>query len=551
MRRFVVVVLAAVTVVASLAGAPPAGAEPAYRPPVEAPLTDTFRPPATDYGPGNRGVDYATTEGQPVTAAASGEVTFAGPVGNDLHVVVLHDDGIRTSYSFLAAADVRRGDKVGQGQRVGSAKSAGLHFGARAGDDYIDPQLLLGLGGGNERSERRAFLVDDDESKPLDEVVERRWLLEGLPSGRQVYDWAQARAEALFRSKIALVTAVLDSVYDMWIPLPVYLAAAAVQWERDQATCTPAETPVPTATEIGNDRIIVLVGGLASSTGRADVLDVETSSLGYAPENVYQFSYRADGGPYVPDDSQKDLDAAGALLATQIGDLQRRHPGRRVDVVAHSQGGLVARSAVTRHGARPTTLVTLATPHDGTELASLMAGVDGTRSGGLALDAVGSQRPLGIDLNSTSVLQMAEGSPFLVDLRRNGRWPPRDVTHALSIGAHGDPIVPSRHAYLPGAFNTVVTPNGTPTLNDHGALPGSPEATREIARALARQGPTCRTLVQTLFDDMASLEFSETQDRLVLAATASALYADKKLKLPPERAAIANVKEVGSRLVRR
>ena len=96
MRRFIVV-LAALTVASSMGVVPPAAADPvAYVPPVEAPLTDRFRPPATDFGPGNRGVDYATAEGQVVTAAASGEVTFAGPVGNDRHVVVLHEDGIRT-----------------------------------------------------------------------------------------------------------------------------------------------------------------------------------------------------------------------------------------------------------------------------------------------------------------------------------------------------------------------------------------------------------------------------------------------------------------------
>ena len=428
---------------------------------------------------------------------------------------------------------------------MGTASASGLHFGARAGEDYIDPLTLLGPGRG------RAKLVDDDESKPLDEVVERRRLIDGLPSGRQIYDWARAQAEAKFRSKISMATAVLDSVYDIWIPLPVYLAAAAVQWERDQAICTPESTPVPTAAEIGSDRIALLVGGLASETGDAAVLDVDVETLGYAPENVHQFSYRDDGRPYDAEDTQGDLDAAGERLATRLAELQRRHPGARIDVIAHSQGGLVARSAVTRHGARPTTLVTLATPHDGTELASMAAGVDGTRSGHLALQAVGSQRPGGIDPNSTSVLQMAEGSPFLVDLRRNGRWPPAGITHAVSIGAHGDPIVPSRHAHLQGALNTVVTPFGTPSLNDHDKLPGSPEATREIARALARQGPTCRSLRQTLFDDLASIELSDTQDRMVLAVTASALYADKKLKLPPERAAIAKVKEVGGRLVRR
>ena len=34
-----------------------------YQPPVDAPVTDPFRPPLTPYGPGNRGIDYATVPG--------------------------------------------------------------------------------------------------------------------------------------------------------------------------------------------------------------------------------------------------------------------------------------------------------------------------------------------------------------------------------------------------------------------------------------------------------------------------------------------------------
>src|SRR2546426_469687 len=41
-----------------------------YRPPVEAPVTDPFRPPLTPYGPGNRGIEYATVPGASVHAAA-------------------------------------------------------------------------------------------------------------------------------------------------------------------------------------------------------------------------------------------------------------------------------------------------------------------------------------------------------------------------------------------------------------------------------------------------------------------------------------------------
>ena len=140
----------------------PVGAGPArvaYRPPVDGPLVDVFRPPASRFGPGNRGVDYATEPGTPVRAAAPGEVTFAGPVGGTLHVVVLHADGIRTSYSFLASVAVRRGQRVAADQVVGRAGPS-LHFGARIGDAYVDPLRLLAAG------RRRVWLVPDGNGAP-------------------------------------------------------------------------------------------------------------------------------------------------------------------------------------------------------------------------------------------------------------------------------------------------------------------------------------------------------------------------------------------------
>jgi len=140
-----------------------------YRPPVRAPITDFFRPPADRYGAGNRGVDYDTDPGTAVRASAAGEVVFAGAVGLDRHVVVLHPDGLRTSYSFLASVQVRRGDAVDAGTVVGTSGDR-VHFGVRSGDTYLDPLGLL---------DRPAHLVPESGTAaaalpvPAPAVVER------------------------------------------------------------------------------------------------------------------------------------------------------------------------------------------------------------------------------------------------------------------------------------------------------------------------------------------------------------------------------------------
>src|SRR2546423_125199 len=170
-------VVALLVVAAARAAAAAAGAS-GYQPPVAAPVADPFRPPSSQYGPGNRGLDYATAPGTETKAAADGEVVFAGQVGGTLHVVVLHADGIRTSYSFLSSIRVQRGDTVRQGQVVGTTSAQPFHFGARAGDAYIDPALLFSTG------PPEVHLVPDSERRPKSEANERSGLLDmlgGLP----------------------------------------------------------------------------------------------------------------------------------------------------------------------------------------------------------------------------------------------------------------------------------------------------------------------------------------------------------------------------------
>ena len=128
--------------------APPPGAVPVvfYAAPVQGFIVDPFRPPAHPGAPGNRGLEYATRPGSAVRAAAAGVVTFAGQVGTGRHVTVAHADGVRTSYSFLRSVAVRTGQSVGAGDVLGTT-GASFHFGARIGEAYVDPAVLLGIGG--------------------------------------------------------------------------------------------------------------------------------------------------------------------------------------------------------------------------------------------------------------------------------------------------------------------------------------------------------------------------------------------------------------------
>ena len=76
------------------------------------------------------GVDFAAPTGTPVRAAADGVVVSAGSSGGYGKVVRLrHTRGLETLYGHLSRIDVRRGQRVEQGERIGAVGMTGLATG--------------------------------------------------------------------------------------------------------------------------------------------------------------------------------------------------------------------------------------------------------------------------------------------------------------------------------------------------------------------------------------------------------------------------------------
>ncbi|MEZ5380714.1 MAG: M23 family metallopeptidase [Microthrixaceae bacterium] len=124
-------------------GVAPDGSRPRFAPPVDAPIADPFRAPSGPYGPGNRGIEYATAPGTPVRAIGAGTVAFAGVVAGRGVVSVDHPSGLRSTYTGLASRAVGAGEAVALGQVVGTT-AAHLHLGLRDGRTYLDPAAFFG-----------------------------------------------------------------------------------------------------------------------------------------------------------------------------------------------------------------------------------------------------------------------------------------------------------------------------------------------------------------------------------------------------------------------
>jgi hypothetical protein len=543
--RLVSAALAAVILAAATA-VPPAAASTGgvrYEPPVDGPVVDPFRPPAARWAPGNRGLEYATTPGSPVGAAADGVVVFAGSVGGSLHVTIEHADAVRTSYSFLVSVGVRRGERVRLGQPIGSSADR-FHLGARIDGEYIDPALLFARRlrlhvrlvphDDPERDRRYARMQEASERELLAVLVatEGPGLLDRL--GGAVGAALDAGGEPLRLVVHHTVTARIDRLV-----LGADLAALALV---DQGPCTAGSVSVAPPSE---RRRAVLVGGLNSSTATASVTELPLASHGYAQGDIVRFSYRggvvddpglagtwAEGLPvsdYDPDDTRGDLRGSGRLLADLLAEVVAAEPGVPVDVYAHSMGGLVARVAVAELTARglraPDLVVTLGSPHRGADLATagtaLRYGPSGPSAGGFldVADSLGDAVPVvervaDLDPRDPAVRQLSEVSDFI------GGLPPLPAgTRALSIGARTDLVVPSTR--LGGAGARVVVVDGDGVLGAHDRLPASAAANREIALVLAGLAPSCRGRLDRVVDRFVGEAVSDAEDALGLLVLAS------------------------------
>lgn len=117
-------------------------------------VTRQFDAPSPNWNRGHRGVDLAAVPDQPVHAAGSGTVVFAGILAGRPVVSLAHPGGLRTSYEPVQAA-VRPGQTVAAGQAIGTLLAghpgcpvaACLHWGAMWGPasnaDYVNPLGLL------------------------------------------------------------------------------------------------------------------------------------------------------------------------------------------------------------------------------------------------------------------------------------------------------------------------------------------------------------------------------------------------------------------------
>jgi hypothetical protein len=499
------------------------------------------------------------------SVAGTLHVTIAHPGGLRTSYSFLASVGVREGQP------VSRGDVVGLSGGVGTDHDGHvLHLGLRVGDRYVDPMLLFrpsdltklvrlvpagepaetpwsparerrelqqslrlpAPGGGfgapapsDDRCDSGVPLIGgaidaacdlgswlgDEADAAVDAGIRFLDATTGLASG--ALDGLRAAAQAAV-SSMRTLSSELAGALAATPPGKLALDLVAVGRRFADTVTADCSDDAPAADGTGGSahRVMVVAGidsaGRAWDRGPTVALDVQ--ALGYHVDEgeVRYYSYASEGGAYTAADTHGPIEVAARRLAAQLRAMQREQPGREVDLIAHSQGGIVVDeflSHLYEPGDRTLpplgNVVTLSSPHEGAPLATAGRRIRATRLGRAALDAV-EQLSSFPPPSSPAVQELAEGSPLIDHLWDQGVPDHFDFT---TIGATEDLVVPATNISVPGATETVAAVN---SVSEHSAIVRAPDALRAVRAALEGRSPPCVGLLTAVRSAVAPVVIS-------------------------------------------
>ena len=100
----------------------------------------------------HKGIDYGAPKGTPILSTGPGTITHSGwgPRGEGICVFIKHPNNWVSIYLHMSQTNVKVGERVKSGQRIGSVGSTGrstgphLHFQVQKNGRTIDPLKILG-----------------------------------------------------------------------------------------------------------------------------------------------------------------------------------------------------------------------------------------------------------------------------------------------------------------------------------------------------------------------------------------------------------------------
>jgi triacylglycerol lipase len=200
-------------------------------------------------------------------------------------------------------------------------------------------------------------------------------------------------------------------------------------------------------------------------------------TFGMTSWSAIQHALSARGHPVYPfdygNDGTGEIGRSAGTLATFVDDVLARTGTRRLAIVGHSQGGLVARYYIKflGGGRRVDDLIELSPPDHGTTNV-----------------LVDQARNLGCEACS----EQEAGSSFLTNLNAGDETPP-PVDYTVIQTRYDLVVIPYTSAFLTGpadrVTNITIQDRCPADVVDHVNIPSDPAAVQWIENALGRAGP--------------------------------------------------------------
>jgi hypothetical protein len=355
-----------------------------------------------------------------------------------------------------------------------------------------------------------------DPPRPASRASERRGLLAGLARGAGAIVHATGAALATSAHAVGSGLAAAGGGIRRFVasrfPMQAAVARGLSHYLSQRGNCD-SHAPPADGTG-GSDHRVMIIAGLDSSvTNGGPSFALPAGRLGYESKDVSYFSYARDGGDYTAVDTEGSLRTAARRLGAQLRELERQEPGREVDLIGHSQGGVIMTEFLAHvyHASDPSYpplgfAVAMASPLGGDTGATVEGNLNRSAVGRLALraaHAAGAPDP-----NARSVAQLDKRSRFVGELDPSRLSPMVDLT---SIGATQDVIAPAVDSARHGALSFTVTPH---SLNGHSGIVTDDSALRATRAAIEGKPLPCQSLTTILTGEIVSTAIATAEQRI-------------------------------------
>jgi pimeloyl-ACP methyl ester carboxylesterase len=223
--------------------------------------------------------------------------------------------------------------------------------------------------------------------------------------------------------------------------------------------------------------VILLVSGIGSDAPDGTFDDLVAALRTDPRYEVHRFG----GDPAYPYDTTGSINANADRLTAEIRDLAKTHP--KIDIVAHSMGGVVVDAALRRGlsaNDKVDTYIALASPHDGSTEARA------------ALPFLAVADLLGAKMEFRAITKAVAqdvGSQAVQDLAATHAGPPPLGINRFDVRLATDVIVTAPDAWTPRVTSRTLLPSTAESFEGHGGATTDPRAIALVTSTIASGRP--------------------------------------------------------------